>query len=416
MNKKYFLIFLAMFITVLMSTTAFAEYDLGGATVNYVTFVTYVFDDFPEIQERMAEAEEKFNCEINIVRSSWGEDIEEMTTRFLAGESEYDIWRVDTNSIFSMAADDMLYPLDTALSQDYYDSLPDVARTIIDATEYKGHKYGIGASDYSNALDGLYFLGYNVEKFEEAGLPDPYEQYLEGEWTWSSYEVALDTFTEDTDGDGEIDHWAIDFFHAQTMVISNGGSFSRVDEEGNILFNGTDEKVIDTLNQIQEWNAKGYAAGWGEHFFEGQTAMIDGPLWRTREQDTDFTMGVVPYPKGPGADDYSFPLFAFNLYAIPANSAAPEALVAIHDYLWPPEEAEDNFLDTTMVWYRNRQAYEMVMTGVENWNLDDTLTYYGYMDIAEDIDTVINEGENPTTVMNSIEPEVQARLDDLFNN
>ena len=43
--KRVFVLVLALGILMAASLTGFAaQYDLGGATVNYVTFVTHVFD------------------------------------------------------------------------------------------------------------------------------------------------------------------------------------------------------------------------------------------------------------------------------------------------------------------------------------------------------------------------------------
>ncbi|MGB4044466.1 MAG: extracellular solute-binding protein [Halanaerobiales bacterium] len=417
--KRVFVLVLALGILMAASLTGFAaQYDLGGATVNYVTFVTHVFDDFPEIQERMAMAEEKFNCKINIVRSSWGQEEADQMKRLLSGESQYDIWRVETANIYRLAAQNILYPLDQVLSEDYFNSLPDLSKEIIEATKYKGHIYGMGASDYSTAIDNMYFIAYNKDMFDEAGLPDPYEQYKAGTWDWNAFEIALDTLTADLDGDGEIDRWGIDIITTEALVISNGGNFTTVDERGKVIYTGDSDRVIEALEKKTEWENKGYTRGWGDFFIQGITGMFDAPIWQTRDKADviDFEWGLVPYPKGPGSPDYAYPLRVFNLYALPVNSAAPEALVALHDFIWPPETAYDRYLDELMSQYPTREMYGVIMDAAENWTNDDILLYLEYLDIWSELDKIYRGEVNAASHMSAIRPQVQARLDELFNN
>ncbi|MFP4015693.1 MAG: ABC transporter substrate-binding protein [Halanaerobiales bacterium] len=419
MLKKLFVLTLVLSVLLSGSFATFAaEYDLGGKTVNYVTFVYFMFEEDPGVQERVALAEEKFNCKINIVKSAWGEEEQDQIQRLLAGESQYDIWRVDSSRLFKMAAQDQLYPIGDVMSDAYLNTLPEISRSMIEGTDYNGRIYGMGTSDWNTQIDGMYFIQYNADMFAEAGLPDPYEQFQEGTWTWEAFEKALRTVTKDTNGDGENDQWGIDILSTGPFVISNGVKFAEVNEDGKVVYNGDDERVIDAIAKKAEWRQKGYMAGWGDFFIQGTSAMLDAPLWQGRKKHevADFNMGLVPYPMGPAANDYSYPMFAFNCYALPANSAAPEALMAIHDTIWPPSTARDRFTEEVMTWFPNREMYSLTMKATRQWNPDYLLNYMSYLGIDDDMEAVFNGEANAASTMNSVKPKAQTNLDELFNN
>jgi len=62
-----------------------------------------------------------------------------------------------------------------------------------------GHLYGV-PKDWST-----YVVYYNVEMFEEAGLPTPNELFGYGKWSWFDLLEVAKKLTKDTDGDGKID-------------------------------------------------------------------------------------------------------------------------------------------------------------------------------------------------------------------
>ncbi|MCD5408234.1 extracellular solute-binding protein [Candidatus Bipolaricaulota bacterium] len=62
-----------------------------------------------------------------------------------------------------------------------------------------GHLYGI-PKDWST-----YVVYYNVEMFEEAGLPTPNELFGYGKWSWPEFLEVAKKLTKDIDGDGKID-------------------------------------------------------------------------------------------------------------------------------------------------------------------------------------------------------------------
>lgn len=75
-----------------------------------------------------------------------------------------------------------------------------------------------------------YPLYYNVEHFDERGIPNPNEYHKEGKWNWSTFLDVAKKLTMDRNGDGRIDrfgYWAVPGweFGWYPWLLLNGASF-----------------------------------------------------------------------------------------------------------------------------------------------------------------------------------------------
>ena len=86
-----------------------------------------------------------------------------------------------------------------------------------------------------NESGGMY---YNKTMFEQAGLPDPYELQVAGEWTW---DAMLDAAKKLTTGD-------VYGLSADPMVISEYSIFSN---DAQFIDETTGELLIDSPNAIE---------------------------------------------------------------------------------------------------------------------------------------------------------------------
>lgn len=117
------------------------------------------------------------------------------------------------------------------------------------AGEWKGVQYGVPLR--SNML----MMFVNKALYEKAGVPVPTP-----ELTWEQYLEQAPKLVQDTDGDGEVDAWAVDTYFVrepltptiwQTIMNSNGGQL--LDENGKPAFAGeigvaaleTHKKLLD---------------------------------------------------------------------------------------------------------------------------------------------------------------------------
>jgi len=179
---------------------------------------------------------------------------------------------------------------------------------------------------------------------------DPYELYLEGEWTWDMMEQIGRAVMRDTDGDGEIDQYGIgDMGWHQTIgfwVPSNGTSTVKI-EDGKYVFNLTDEAALWVLQKLSDWrNIDRLVSDTSDHMYTGHQAFYAHTATQFRkvqEQTGDTSdIRIVPMPKGPNATEYVYPVRGSHSWLLPSNSEAPAALIQLIDFLSPPEEYERN--------------------------------------------------------------------------
>ncbi|MFW6288076.1 MAG: ABC transporter substrate-binding protein [bacterium] len=439
--KKMFVISLLLLLTIAMTASVFADdysplpgvlgpddVDFDGETVTIYglnltdnTRVYVGWDNYDQelFQERLAKAEELFNVKIE---GKLGGNASIITNRILAGDSVNDIYVEPHRDLgyFGLVSDSMLYPVGEFLSEDYYDSLTNVDRSISEKLKYQNEYYTFG-SVMGPINDSMMFQVYNKDILEAENQPDPYELWLEGEWTWETFEQIAKVVTRDTDGDGTIDQWGtypIQDVGVFRFLPSNAGlELTRVEEDGKVVFNFDTSLAINSLNVITRWMQEEEFTG-----SEGTVVFWDSHIAGIRNDKAsgDFEYGIVPMPKGPDSERHYFPAFSFHSAALPANADNPEGLVALFEYLFRPDDDEmrwDPALAHLMdISITSREQWEVVMTGAESWRGEgDHFQWSGLWDVVVPYtDEVIAGERGAASAMNSVAPEAQAYLDDLF--
>lgn len=211
---------------------------------------------------------------------------------------------------------------------------------------------------------------WNKRLFEEAGIDPnlPYDLVQTGQWTWSWFEDICEYLTRDTDGDGQVDVYALASDSTdllQCLVSSTGEDFIGVDKDGVIYNNSKSEAVLSAMEYAAGLYEKGYelpcpsdeAEDWYiTAFREGKVAMQfteealckpDAPYGENSMTDA---VGFVVPPKPDGQEEYYTYVYG-NVWVIPscydAETAADIAfaydlytnLTPGYDDLW------DDYLD-----------------------------------------------------------------------
>lgn len=392
------------------------EVDFGGETVTImIRDVDWVIHNGGKpLDERVREAEELFNVKIETATFGW---FDQVMARIMAGDSTYDIFRFNHRSgYFPLVSAGMLYPVGSILPDEYYESLPRADQVSIKKLAYEGEYYGFGVMHgIFNATMNI--LNYDREVIEEAGLEDPYQLWLEGRWDYKTYEEYLIALTKDTDGDGVIDQYgAWDVANAVAAVRFipgyNGVEFAQQDENGKWVFALNRQEIINGLNLVQRWQNELGVLGNPGVFGGSHLAGL-----RHRIQAGDINFGIVPHPIGPDADRYFYPAFDFSSNFLPINSADPEGLIALVDFLFREEDTEE-YLDFYINNYMaSRDHLEVYMAAIEAWDGEgDAFQYSGFWDVLEGpIGEVVRGEKGAAAALDEVAPEAQAFLDDLFN-
>ena len=299
-------------------------------------------------------------------------------------------------------------------------------RAMAKAYEFQGKTYGFGAA--GNGVVQITLTAYNKSLFEREGLPDPYELYKKGEWTWDTFKELAVQATRDLDGDGVIDQWGLatvpNYDAVGRFAYANEAAFAKFDENGRVVFAFDEPNALDAIRLYQELVDLKVIAPSGDpitQFVSGQAAMdvafypwyMTGPYQDNMEDE----YGLVPTPIGPAATNYNFIPREGQTMVLPANSEQPLALIALVDFLWPSERlTSDVFEYVFSNMSPNRETFEMLMIGHSQLDGKYYLAWphVAFNGVEDAINQIVNEGKAPAAAMEEVKPRIQAVLDELF--
>lgn len=405
------------------------SYDFGGETVTIISWTSermeQYFNDYLHVQGRVAEAEELFNCKIEWMQNR---DIPAVNfNRLLAGEAGNDLWHVQNKiGYWDLVAQGAAYPMGELLGDVYYDNLPPSLRATEEALKYNDQYWGIGSVEWRPIYgyqNDMLFVAYNKTLFEREGLPDLYELYKAGEWTWEMATEIGTKATADLDGDGVIDQWGIIDARSTTLAVANATSMTKADDSGRVVFDADNPNYIEALEQQYIWwtemGIQMPSLGSGDlnsTFINGKGAMhFSKPAHSLGELLTQMTdeWGIVPQPMGPNADDYYWAVQALNTTLIPVSANDPEALAALRAFLWREEDVDVN--DFLAAHVNTQEAAEVLLDANRNWQGGATELFQTYLGDFNLLAREINNGtKGAAAAMAEVKPIIQANLDDLF--
>lgn len=415
--RSLVVVFLLVGLVVLpASASVFPEIDLGGATVHL-----WCWYDIG-IPELIAEAEELFNCKIELSMVGWETQTDTYMSRLLSGDSEYDIWYVSHSAAIPIMKDGAFFPMEAILPEGYLESHDPHVQAMIASVQLDDHVYAFHTMH--SAMNDMTFFVWNKTLFEREGLPDLEEAYYNGDWTWDlATEIAIKA-TRDTDGDGIIDQYGFSEVYAWPFVLAHGASVVKKNPDtGRWEFAMSDEPALQALQQVYEWNhVHGVAQGdWNQTpFREGKRAFANMPAWMlwNLPNEMDDVYGILPFPKGPNNDYYTASTDLINMFYIPANSANPLAMAAIVDFLMgDPEDYFYNVIENQILGQApDRTSAEVMEEAIMNWEGQFDLTRGNMGSLLDDaIWTIISGEKTPAQAMSEIAPQAQAAIDDLLN-
>jgi ABC-type glycerol-3-phosphate transport system substrate-binding protein len=235
---------------------------------------------------------------------------------------------------------------------------------------HDGEVYGLIAGPYYPRA----IMYFNKAIFEREGLPDPYELFRNGQWTWDAMlDIALQA-TRDTTGDGTIDQWGLssmDF--ANTIVYTNNAEIIAI-EDGMPVFRGDSREALEALEFHQDLihrhrvmvNEAPEGASWdwpGVMFREGKVAMYAYQFWYidTFPGNMEDDWGVMLLPKGPRATEHVSYGAGSNGLVMPRGVSNPEHVSRIWWELGPGGATdEDTTTPVYMAKFRDMESMDVV--------------------------------------------------------
>ncbi|MBE3576115.1 MAG: extracellular solute-binding protein [Limnochordales bacterium] len=275
---------------------------------------------------------------IETIRTPWPEN-----TRFqalLVSGTPPDIWMSVGMKSSNLYVDQGVWmDLTPLITRDKID-LSQYFQPALDVTTFRGMRYGLPIVMFTDALI------YNVDLFNEAGLPHPPHDYNDTSWTWEKYLEYSKKLTRDTNGDGVPEVWGNDGIvpaHIPTVAASFGGfPFSpdfrkaQFDSPGII-------KAYELIRDMQfkyhvtPTNKERTALGLGSVAFDrGVVGMRIDFIMRAGDYAyrKDLHFDLAAKPRGPAGPKV---LLYLNTLNILANAPNPEATWELVKYLSRPD-------------------------------------------------------------------------------
>lgn len=402
---------------------AAASYHLKGKTVTFVGWWN-LLDKFEPGKEReggLEEAERKLNCRIEVKPLNLDDYTSLLMTRLLSGDSEYDVWLMNHDFFWQLAARDAFYPLNKVLPQSYYKNLPKARQGAVKVMSHGGNTYGFGS--YGNILGCLRFMAYNKTMFEREGFEDAQKLYDEGKWDWDHVLDIVQKATRDLDGDGNPDQWGTSSLWHWGVVLSNDGKLTRADSKGRPIFTGDEINVTEGMDMYLDLYEKYKVCldgDWGgDQFVAGKVAMQPLEFWRFEHIGPNMKdrWGIVPVPKGPRAAAYRYPNLQLESLVLPANAKNPEALVAVADFLFTAEDHDNDISGSIKKGCPDRKSADIVQQGVDNWKgemCDLSLGAVAGQVWSDALMAWINGEKSAAVAMKEVKPAIQAAINDFF--
>ena len=150
--------------------------------------------------------------------------------------------------------------------------------------------------------------------------------------------------TKDIDGDGIIDQWGIGGAAQRlerAFVISNNAHYIDVSDKDNPKFALTHPNAIEALQAHQDFILKHQVvsmtpegAPWDynvQSFIEGKLGMLVGQIWKIDQikEDMKDEYGIVLFPMGPKAKEYTSELTGHNFKTMPVSVKNPKEVAIV---------------------------------------------------------------------------------------
>ena len=258
------------------------------------------------------------NCDITSIESSTDNASDALNT-ILAGDDQFDVIFPHSRVAFTYAVQKSLVnynDIETIdLTNDWW------SKDIVDSCNINGHLYVLDGDISTHRLSYAFTMYFNKRIFDELGIEYPYQQALDGEWTFDAFAKLVKQGSKDLNGDGlikqaddQFGYYTADWYGPINVLYTGGQRIFDKDQRGlprlsintpktleiySKFFNlVSSEDVFIRLDQIQMPDA--------DLFETGRAMFADrglGSAKSMRGMSDDF--GILPWPKFSKDDVYA---------------------------------------------------------------------------------------------------------------
>ena len=389
--------------------------------------------------QRIKEVEKQYNCKITILNSPYP-DMETIQTYIAAGKKVADLLELSPYQMVAAKELGYIVPWDTQSLIDKNDAR--WAPSYTKLGYYDNAQYGL---QFYRPEEVRYCVVFNKTLLKANGYDENaiYDMVDKGTWTFDKFQEICVKVTKDTDSDGKVDQYGfcgIPNYISWGLINANGGSvLSFVNGKAKATF--TDNKVVNALNYYNKWvntqkvmytnDAFTSGSPWDtvnavdtiSYFLEGKCAFLLHESWVLNQQikkRATFDYGMVPYPKGPQATDYScYSANARLMCLTSTNKNADKTAIIFNALARPVDDNLDWTADVQADYFQNKDKRSISM-----YNLCLNKTSYdpGYAvnNLANEMNfvfanTIFGHQSTPAAELQSISNKFDDMIDKMFN-
>ncbi|MGN0632863.1 MAG: ABC transporter substrate-binding protein [Oscillospiraceae bacterium] len=152
----------------------------------------------------------------------------------------------------------------------------------------------------------LSVLTYDKDLIEANSLDDPYELYMNDEWTWDTWYDIMDQYVSNATGDEE--RFGVNGWFAPFVFQSTGKTLIKYNEETDMFESNIDDPDFDRASTLLYDIKKNglYYSDWigsATEAFKKKILFYGMGTWAVSPKEGD-NWGIVPFPRDPNSDQF----------------------------------------------------------------------------------------------------------------
>ena len=258
------------------------------------------------------------NCDITSIESSSNSADDALNT-ILAGDDQFDVIFPHSRVAFTYAIQNALVNYNEIDTIDLNNSW--WSKDIVDSCNINGNLYVLDGDISTHRLSYAFTMYFNKRIFDELGIDYPYQQVLDGEWTFDAFSKLVKQGSKDLNGDGlikqeddQFGYYTADWYGPINVIYTGGQRIYDKDPRGlpRLSLNTPKtleiySKFFDLVNSEDVFIRLDQMRMPKEDLFEtGRSMFADrglGSARSMRSMSDDF--GILPWPKFTKDDKYA---------------------------------------------------------------------------------------------------------------
>lgn len=180
------------------------------------------------------------------------ERFDKLAAAITANKDVPDIFKYEWIAFPSQIVREMYQPIDSIV--DFESDLWSPTKNVADQFVLKGEHYVAPVGYEASAM-----LCYDNSVIESEGLDDPYQLYLDGEWTWSAWENIMTDYVGNA---SDTERYGVNGFFKNHFVQQTGKRLVEYDADSNTFVNNMKDPDIEKAeNMLYDMNKKGLILG-----------------------------------------------------------------------------------------------------------------------------------------------------------